>query len=50
MSTLAPNHLRNWSGWIIESNTFSGAASMTTDARSSLDVKSHMGVSSRPAR
>src|SRR5690348_2870720 len=48
MSTLAPNHLRNTSGWTIESNTSSGAASMTTDARSSLEVKSHFGVSSRP--
>src|SRR3954453_12588102 len=50
MSTLAPSHLRNTSGWIIESNTSSGAASMTTDACSSLAVKSHLGVSSRPAR
>src|SRR5436305_2733117 len=50
MSTLAPNHLRNTSGWIIESNTASGAASTTSDACSSLDVKSHFGVSSRPAR
>ena len=50
MSTLAPNHRRNCSGWVIESNTSSGAASITTEARSSVDVKSHLGVSSRPAR
>src|SRR5215208_8428909 len=50
MSTLAPNHLRNSSGWIIESNTSSGAASITTEARNSADVKSHLGVSSRPDR
>src|SRR5436305_11223335 len=50
MSTLAPNHLRNTSGWIIESNTASGAAATTSDAGSSRDVKSHFGVSARPAR
>jgi hypothetical protein len=38
MSTLAPNHLRNCSGWVRESNTASGAASMTTEARSRGEV------------
>src|SRR5215472_8382995 len=50
MSTLAPNHRWNCSGWVIESNTASGAASITTEARNWFDVKSHLGVSSRPAR
>ncbi len=45
MSALAPNHRQNRSGWVIESNTSSGVALITTEACNSFDVKSHLGAS-----
>ena len=50
MSMLAPDHRRKCSAFVIDSKTVSGDASITTEAVNSGDVKSHLGVSSRPAR